>query len=139
MSRLLFPLMLLFAGCTAQMVTTRGDSPYGPINEAPGGHIRYPAEGGDSASRTLREDAYRQMYAQCDGRYRILLEWDEVDGAITRAWLHTSRGEKVITYDGACSADDHGPARSHSAGTSGIVYRNIEFQCEPPAQTPTAT
>lgn len=82
----LFLAVMMFAlsGCAAQMMRTSGESEYAPVNEGNGGQVRYLAAGIPPVQRARREDAYRQMYEQCQGRYRILSESSESAGAIVQ-------------------------------------------------------
>ncbi len=77
-------LPLTFMGCSATMVSTRGDSksPYAPANETehPGGMIKYSNHGADSIIRKRRENAYKQMYDFCGGRYAITSEGPRSEG-----------------------------------------------------------
>jgi hypothetical protein len=68
---------LILIGCsdkTAQHVTHRVKSLYGPTDGAPGGTVRYSNEGSESAINRRREDAYKKMFDACDGKYKITSE-----------------------------------------------------------------
>jgi hypothetical protein len=68
---------LILIGCsdkTAQHVTHRVKSQYGPTDAVPGGMVRYSNEGSDSDINRRREDAYKKMFDACDGKYKITSE-----------------------------------------------------------------
>ena len=135
MAKLLAPLLLLLmsSGCAAQMVSTRGNSKYGPINDTLGGQIRYLQGGATDAIQARREDAYRQMHRYCDGRYIITREWDVVDGQVSNVWANESVTAQASAYGGRRSTSVYGTAQTNlnsMAWTSNMVPRNIEFECE---------
>lgn len=75
-------LLLVLNGCAAQMMQSSGESQYAPVDERPGGQVRYLAAGIPPVQKARRDDAYKQMYEKCDGRYRILSESSESAGAM---------------------------------------------------------
>lgn len=77
-------LILAMSGCAAQMVQSSGESEYAPVNEVSGGQVRYLAAGVPPVQRSRREDAYRQMFEKCGGKYRIVSESSESAGAIVQ-------------------------------------------------------
>lgn len=74
---------LTIGGCVgANMVSSpRSDSAYGPINEGERvGVIKYLNAGADSVIKARREDAYKQMFDACSGRYEIVAEGGASEG-----------------------------------------------------------
>lgn len=75
---------IALSACSADMVSSPGaasSSPYAPINEASRfGVIKYLNQGADAVIRQRREDAYRQMYSACSGKYRIDAEGPNAEG-----------------------------------------------------------
>lgn len=104
-------LLLLLSGCAAQMMQTSG-SRYAPVNERPGGRVRYLAMGIAPVQQARREDAYRQMYDACSGRYRIVSEYS--DGSVT-----ASSGQ----------ASAYGNSAYGSGVSSTGSWRYIDFEC----------
>jgi hypothetical protein len=80
--RKMIPLLILFggvlAGCTAQMMETRGDKMaiFRSPTEKPGrgGIIRYNNRGKQSWRQARRKDAEKQMEQFCQGAYAITTE-----------------------------------------------------------------
>lgn len=88
------------------------------MDEREGGTVRYLAAGIPPVQRSRREDAYKQMYEKCDGRYRIVSEYSESAGSITTANAHA-----------------YGNNAYGSAVTTTGSWRYIAFECggrEPP-------
>lgn len=80
-------LALATLACSAKMVSTPGTgsapSPYAPVNEATrGGVIKYLNAGVSSIRQKRRDDAYKQMFDACAGRYRIDAEGPRTEGAM---------------------------------------------------------
>mgnify|MGYP007114311341 CR=1 FL=1 len=77
---------VVLLGCGATMVNSPGashGSRYAPVNEAQrGGVIKYLNQGADSVIESRREDAYRQMYSACAGKYRIVGEGPRSEGGV---------------------------------------------------------
>lgn len=87
----LFIVLSLISGCSASMVRLPGnssDSQYAPINESSqggvsqGGVVKYLNNGADFVIKSRREDAYKQMYMACHGRYRIVAEGSREEGGV---------------------------------------------------------
>lgn len=72
------------SACAAQMVSSPGttsSSPFAPVNEASrGGVIKYLNDGAEFVKKQRREDAYKQMHAACNGKYRIDAEGPKAEG-----------------------------------------------------------
>jgi hypothetical protein len=98
-------LSLALSGCAAQMMQSSGESQYAPMNERNGGQVRYLAAGIPPVQRSRREDAYKQMYERCNGRYRIISENSESAGAI----VHPVGGAAMVQQGS---------------------WRYIDFECE---------
>ncbi|RYZ93035.1 MAG: hypothetical protein EOP06_02385 [Proteobacteria bacterium] len=101
--KFLIPLILgsLLTGCVATMVNHPGgvsSSPYAPVNEkSRGGVIKYLNQGADVVIKERREDAYKQMYKACDGKYKLDAEGEKSDGGYvvkisdsSASWADTS-------------------------------------------------
>ena len=79
-------LVITFIGCTSKMEILPGsksNSKYEPLNtEEQYGLISYNNKGADSVVAVRREDAYKQMFEACDGRYEIISESSKNTGAV---------------------------------------------------------
>lgn len=77
---------IIFSGCTARMEHMPGSiekSEYAPVNsEKQYGLISYKNAGVSSVREARREDAYKQMYEACHGKYKIIDESDKNSGAV---------------------------------------------------------
>ena len=102
----------LLTGCSAHMVVPAGSNQppaYAPLNEtARPGIVKYLNAGAPAIIEARRDDAYRQMYTHCTGRYRILAEGTSNDGGSAIYW-----GYGIATFH-----------------ANQWVY--IRFVCEPP-------
>lgn len=110
-SLVLLCVSLVLAGCGARMVVPAGGAgrtAYAPLNEqARAGIVSYLNAGALPVRDARRASAYKQMYAQCHGRYRIVAEGTSNDGGSSIHW-----GYGIITHQ-----------------TNQHVY--IRFVCEP--------
>lgn len=74
------------SACRASMVNRPGaDTPsrYDPVNEnARGGVIKYLNAGASFVREKRRQDAYKQMYKTCNGKYRIDAEGPRTEGGV---------------------------------------------------------
>jgi hypothetical protein len=77
-------LIILLAGCGANMIRVPGEtSQYAPMNDNPKrGVISYKANGPAWAVKARLEDAYKQMYELCNGKYIIINEDSQIAGAV---------------------------------------------------------
>jgi hypothetical protein len=77
------------SACTAQLVSPPGaesSSPYTPVNEkSRGGVVKYLDDGADFVRDKRRNDAYKQMYTACNGKYRIDAEGQKAEGGVVIA------------------------------------------------------
>lgn len=75
--------LLVFSGCSASMVSTRGagDSKYAPVNDAKGGTVSYLNQGAKGVIQSRRNDAYKKMHDFCKGEYRIAKEYPRDKGS----------------------------------------------------------
>lgn len=128
-------LAVLFFACTSsQMVETRGESPYAPAGERPGGRVQYLAEGASGVIRARREDAYKKMSKHCSGHYEIAREWDEAGPSYA-----TTYGSGQATTYGSGQTNSYGwnaNATTSAYGSASTVsgttkLRNIDFVCTP--------
>ena len=75
---------IFLSGCSASVVATRGNSTsqFAPTNEKTerGGTVKYLNQGYQFARSARREDAYKKMYTQCGGPYRITSEGPRAEG-----------------------------------------------------------
>jgi hypothetical protein len=82
-------LFTLLSGCAATMVNAPGgatNSRYAPTNEASrGGVIKYLNQGADFVIQNRREDAYKQMFNACNGKYKIDAEGPQSEGGMVLA------------------------------------------------------
>lgn len=70
-------LSLLLTGCAATMVNDPGaaNSKYGPTNASSRpGLIKFLNQGAPPVREARREDAYKQMFDVCRGKYKIISE-----------------------------------------------------------------
>ena len=66
-------------------------SPYAPTNEASrGGVVKYLNQGADFVIKGGREDAYKQMYTACNGKYKIDAEGQKAEGGVVQAIGNTT-------------------------------------------------
>lgn len=86
MHRGLFLGLIALSGCSAGMVVkpgTNSNSPFAPVNEGERpGIVRYLNEGAQFVKEARRNDAYRQMYDACSGKYKILREGPRSEGGV---------------------------------------------------------
>jgi len=117
MKKALFIISLLsLTACTsADMLRTPGASPekskYAPQNESSNnsvGVVRYLNEGASFVVDARREDAYKQMFNSCNGKYEIIAETDS-ESLPTTFINQTSTG--------------------YMAQTVSSTYRFIHFRC----------
>lgn len=87
MKTLFFSLAVIaLSGCAAQMIDGPTDSVYAPLNEASRPKtIRYLNQGAGFVIDARREDAYKQMYATCNRRYKIVSEGPRQSGGVAIA------------------------------------------------------
>jgi len=72
-------------GCSAKMVINpnQSNSPYAPINETYRlGLIKYLNQGAQPVRDARRDDAYRQMFQACNGKYNIIREGPRSEGGV---------------------------------------------------------
>ncbi|MFZ5316492.1 hypothetical protein ACOY7N_21010 [Enterobacter asburiae] len=102
----LFFMMFLLTSCSASTVVPAGaKSAYGPVNESSlVGIVKYLNSGADFVINSRRNDAYKQMFTACSGKYKILEEGSKNDGY------------SVYQTD-------------NSAAISGIDYWYIKYAC----------
>lgn len=110
-------LLLPLVGCVtpdygADMVAPATASQYGPVNQT--GIVRYSRSGSSDVVSARREDAYKQMWSQCNGKYRIVSEQHG-----------TSQSDEAMTY--ALATFDPFAAALHHADAKGEVV--IKFEC----------
>lgn len=117
--------VFLLAGCGATMVKpVNTGSKYAPLNEGDGkGEAIYRLGRMDSFNDSQREDAYKKMYEQCDGKYNIVDEWTDSE--------NTSSGFAQSTTNATANKSQ---AKVQSQSTSMFVddqthYRHITFKC----------
>jgi hypothetical protein len=82
------------------------------MNEKRGGEIKYLREGATAVIEGRRENAYQQMFNECDGRYVITREWDESDAPTTNGVAST-----------------RGNTTAWSSTTYSSTYHFIGFEC----------
>ncbi len=79
-------IFFLLTGCTtAQMLSSpnSGSSEFAPMNESSRtGTIKYLNQGASFVIIGRREDAYRQMYEACKGKYKIESEGPRSEGGV---------------------------------------------------------
>jgi hypothetical protein len=147
MKKLMLVLAMALSGCitSAQMYETRGRSQYAPENERPGGRVQYRLNGPGALVQARREDAYKQMYEHCDGRYRIVSESDINAGSVSSTFgssnttaSATSSGNATAYVAGDTayangSGSSSGVSRTQGGATgfsSGVFLRLIDFECD---------
>lgn len=90
--------LLLLGGCTATMIIEPGknkNSAYAPVNEnSRYGLIKYYFSVFDYANQARREDAYKQMYEVCGGKYKIITEEVKSEGGTAMPL-----GDRTIYHD----------------------------------------
>lgn len=113
----LLVMAVALSGCMAtdrgaEMVTPSYSGQYAPINDS--GLIKYSLSGDQYAVEQRREDAYRQMWTRCNGRYRVLSEYSE------RSQKEESEAMMVSSFDPLAGAFFHGGAKGNMV---------IRFEC----------
>lgn len=88
---------ITLAGCTtAQMVSPVGaasSAAYAPVNESVrSGLIKFLNDGADFVVQQRREDAYKQMHAACNGKYKIDAEGPREKGGLVYIEPGMTRG-----------------------------------------------
>ena len=89
MKYLIVLVSLSLMSCTnAKLVNTRGfaNNPHAPINETKGGTMKYENSGSRWRMEAKRNNAYEAMYKTCQGKYKIVREYQE-----TEAFVGTNR------------------------------------------------
>lgn len=90
---------ILFTGCaTATMVkhpNQDANSKYAPSNDKQYGVIKYLNQGADSIINKRREDALKQMYESCGGKYKVAEEGAQFSGKYN---TFTSLGNSEYIY-----------------------------------------
>lgn len=82
-------LLIGLTGCGAyQMHSARSevDTAYLPSNKKTTGAVQYLEMGASFVIRSRRDDAYRQMYEDCQGPYNLLSDERKVDGG--QHWVY---------------------------------------------------
>lgn len=71
-------MLVTLVGCSASNVVKpegKSNSKYAPQNEAGiNGIVKYLNKGGEFVKKTRRDDAYKKMYENCNGKYNIVNE-----------------------------------------------------------------
>ncbi|MGE0171844.1 MAG: hypothetical protein AB7T49_03630 [Oligoflexales bacterium] len=80
-------LAMICVSCTATMVSpSTVDSAYAPVNSGTKtGIVKYLNQGADSVIKARREDAYKQMFDNCSGKYKIDAEGPRTEGGYVTA------------------------------------------------------
>jgi hypothetical protein len=79
--KLIFIIVFL-ASCSSTMVTSPMRSQYAPENYKPTGMVKYLNQGADFVIKSRREDAFKQMFDSCNGKYIVKSEGPREEGGI---------------------------------------------------------
>lgn len=78
--------VFLFSGCSAKVEHLPGSietSKYAPVNaQEQYGMVSYRNAGISAVREARRENAYKEMYNTCNGKYKIINESNQNDGAV---------------------------------------------------------
>ena len=78
--------VFVILGCTSSMVIKPGSqvqSQYAPVNESTRrGIVKYLNQGASFVIEQRRKHAYRRMYTECGGKYRIVAEGPRLEGGV---------------------------------------------------------
>lgn len=78
--------VFLFNGCSAKIEHLPGSketSKYAPVNaQEQYGIVSYRNQGISAVREARRENAYKEMYNTCNGKYKIINESNQNDGAV---------------------------------------------------------
>ncbi len=102
--RILYTATIIAAlsACAAQLVSPPGaesSTPYAPVNErSRGGVVKYLNEGADFVIEKRRNDAYKKMYAACNGKYRIDAEGQKAEGGVWASGNSVFSGSSQYWY-----------------------------------------
>jgi hypothetical protein len=89
-------------------------SSFRPVNEGQGpGLVTYRLGRMDLFNRSQREDAYRQMFEQCSGKYRIDKEWTDAVQEVAGGYIGGTNGTPGSAF----------------LSTDQTQYIHIQFSC----------
>jgi len=124
-NNILYLLLFLLTGCGATIIKpVNSNNPYAPLNESQSeGEVVYRLGRMDSYNESQRNDAYKKMYSQCNGKYIIVNEWTDNENVIggfstSNANATTNRNQAIASLqsDSVIVQDN-----KH--------YRHIVFKC----------
>jgi hypothetical protein len=119
------------AGCTAQMVTPArsANSRYAPTNESSRhGLVKYLSDGAGFIVKKRREHAYKQMFENCGGPYRIVAEGQRVEGGVVVTTTTASAEASVIAKGSRTDVSASGEANAASTSAD-IHFWYIQYEC----------
>lgn len=73
---------LFLASCGSTNVSLPTRSEYAPKDYKPKGMVKYLNQGADSVIAGRKEDAFKEMYQNCNGNYRITAEGPREEGGV---------------------------------------------------------
>ena len=128
------------SACGATMVNAPGHAgAYAPVNDADRvGVIKFRDD--DLLREKRRQDAYKQMYNACGGKYEIVNEGESIDGKEISHYANTktrsdSSAQSTTTYRRrAATTDANSTAETNTSNSSTTVVRNqhywvMQFRC----------
>jgi len=141
---------LTVSACGATMVNAPGHAgAYGPVNDADRvGVIKFRDD--DLLRDKRRQDAYKQMYKACDGKYTIVDEGESIDGkeishvSSTKTTTDSTARSTTVYRRREATTDANSAAETNTSRSSTTVVHNdhywvMQFRCvrdssEAPAQ-----
>jgi len=131
---------LAVSACGATMVNAPGHAgAYAPVNDADRvGVIKFRDD--DLLREKRRQDAYKQMYQACGGKYAIVDEGESIDGKEISHYSNTktttdSTAESTTRYrQRSTTTNANSSAETNTANSSTTVVRNqhywvMQFRC----------
>ena len=131
---------LVVSACGATMVNAPGKGGvYAPVNDADRvGVIKFRDD--DLLREKRRQDAYKQMYQACGGKYAIVDEGESIDGKEISHYSNTktttdSIAQAKTTYRRrSTTTDANSSAETNTSNSSTTVVRNqhywvMQFRC----------
>jgi hypothetical protein len=126
--------MCALAGCTAQMVSPArsSSSSYAPTNEASRhGLVKYFSDGAGFVVKKRRENAYKQMFENCGGPYRIVAEGQRVEGGVVVSTT-TASGQATVADRGKTTDIKAEAQASTETMSAELHYWYIQYECQNP-------
>lgn len=90
--------MAVLASCGSTNVSIPTRSQYAPSDYKPAGVVKYLNNGADSVIARRKEDAFKTMYSNCNGEYRITGEGPKEENGVVTAISPNSYMASSFSY-----------------------------------------